>query len=549
MRAVKIAFPSLPRLGFLVWLWLLACLVLPFSARALSPLIITNVSVVNVSPSSFSLVWANSSVVAPSVSVYADAGGLTNLAGQVGLELYPLHTGDPSLTNAYARRLNEASLRQKTASQDLAMVRISDCLPGVTYYYRLQTTNSFGQQAVWPASGPLPGVTTAQSTAFVLDSQQLLLNLPGFDPSGSVVILSNSNTPSLLAAVAGDGAPSNEVFFSVSDMLAAAGNTNFTPLGVQEFTATVMGLSSNAVAQTYSVDFTAQFAVGGASQFSLGNYAVLSLGSSVMQAGTTAVIPINLYASGITNLSYVLNLPTNRFSAISLQALSSQLGVVSLQTAASNRLQLTFGSAPGQTLLGNQELAQLNLTAISNQTSAFIPLAPQSLQGLNADGSIVNNFAVESGRLVVVGNDPLLEALRAANGSRSLALYGLPGDAYEIQSATNLAQPVAWQNVLSVPMTNLQAVLALNSSPPNIFYRAYSMQPDPPIVQALLSGASRTLLVYGRPGTNYVVQYTTNLSGVVTWRPALSYTLTNAFQYLNGLANTNALIFYRLQRP
>src|SRR5439155_4010183 len=103
-----------------------------------SALSITNVSPVNVTPAGFSIVFQTSESAAPGISVYADAAGATNLGGQVGIERYPLHTGNPKLTDPYARRQNLAAIRQKTQNQNLAQVRVSGCQPGGTYYYPRQ---------------------------------------------------------------------------------------------------------------------------------------------------------------------------------------------------------------------------------------------------------------------------------------------------------------------------------------------------------------------------------------------------------------------------
>jgi hypothetical protein len=59
-------------------------------------------------------------------------------------------------------------------------------------------------------------------------------------------------------------------------------------------------------------------------------------------------------------------------------------------------------------------------------------------------------------------------------GARSLALYGNPGTDYELQASTDLGNPAAWDNVLSISMTNLMQILSVpDTNPPAIFYRAY----------------------------------------------------------------------------
>jgi len=505
---------------------------------------VTNVSVVNITPSTFSVVWVTTGGATPTLSVFADPGGVTNLAGQVGLEYYPLHTGSPACTNAYDRRLNESVLRQKTSGLGLVQVRVSHCQPHTPYYFRIQETDNQAGVTFWPSNGALPVVTTALDTAYVVQSRQLVFNVPGLDPAGSIVLLSNSNTPSRLAAVAGDGVRSNEVYFSLSDLLDASGATNYVLLGNQSFTATVLGASTTET-QTYSLNFTTDFLVGQGSQISLSEFLVLSLGSGVVRAGSTATLPVGVYASGITNLSFSISLPTNLLESLSFQSVSPQVGSASLQILNSNTVVASLASAPGLTLEGDQQLAQFVLATASNQPSVFLPLAPVSLQARNLDGSSVSSLAASSASLVIVNHQALLQNAIAVDGTRSLSLYGLPGYSYEIQKSTTLA---AWTDLIRVPMTNLVEVFSgLDTNVSRIFYRAYEFTADPPWVQGL-AGQNHSLLVYGRPGTNYVVQYATNLSHVVNWYPLMSYTLTNSFQTITNLPNTNPVIFYRVKR-
>ncbi len=353
----------------------------------------------------------------------------------------------------------------------------------------------------------------------------------------------------MLAAVVGDGVSSNQVFFSLSDLIAATGNTNYVPLGVQEFTATVLSDSTNVLAQTFSLGFTTAFLVGQANLVDLGNYLVLGIGSAISRAGQPGSVPLTLNASSITNLSFLLELPTNRFSSLSLQTTSPLSSSAALQPVSSNIVRVVLTALPGQTLQGNQQIALLNFVTASNQSSAFVNFSPQALQGVNFDGTPVNLLAAQAGRLVIVGNEPLLEALRVPGGDRSLALYGKPWASYALESTTNLSS-TAWTHMLRVPMTNLvQFFSGLDTNSAAVLYRAYEFTADPPLLEARLANQARSLLVYGRAGTNYTLQYSTNLSGVVTWYPLLSYTLTNSFQTINNLGSADPMIFYRLKQP
>lgn len=450
------------------------------AAAAGASTVITNVATVNVTPSSFSVVWVDSPTLTasqtPAISVYADPAGSVNLAGQLGVEWYPLNSGSPAATNAYQQRLSQALLRQASQNLGFAEVRVSGCAPQTTYYYRLGVNDTNGPVATWPASGPLPSVTTALANSFVADSIQLLINVSPSAPPGSIILLSNTNTPSLLAAVVGDGTPTNQVYFSLNDLLAATGSTNFAPLGAQAVTAEELGNGPGSVPQTYDLNFTSTFDVGLENQFTLGSYLSLAVGLTMAQAGQSGSLPIQLlYGSGITNLTLALQLPTGDFSSLSVQLISSQLNSASLQVVNPGLVSINLGASYGQALQGAQELAQLNFTIVTNQASAFVPVTPQVQQAVNSDGSLTTNFQAQAGQILIIGRQPVLQLLPTTpNGARSLVLYGNPGTNYALQASTNLGNSAAWHNVLSILMTNLaQVISGLDTNPPAIFYRAH----------------------------------------------------------------------------
>jgi hypothetical protein len=172
---------------------------------------------------------------------------------------------------------------------------------------------------------------------------------------------------------------------------------------------------------------------------------------------------------------------------------------------------------------------------------------------LNSDGSQTTNVLGQPGQLVIVGQQPLLQTMLGAGGARSLALYGIPFDSYELQYATNLANPIQWINLMRVPMTNLvQVFQGLDTHPSTIFYRAYQFYANPPLLDISPAPAGSgpvSITAYGQTGTNYVLQYSTNLSSSLAWHPLLSYTITNSFLTLTNIGNTNAAMFFRIMKP
>ena len=322
-----------PSLIFALFLWM--------AHSAFGQISISNVTVVNVTPTSFSVVWSEATAlggpVTPAISVFADAAGTTNLAGQVGLEFFPLNSGSTNATNAYQQRLSQSFLQQQSQNLGLAEVRVSGLSPRTTYYFQVQAGDTRGAQAASPSSGPFPSVTTAQENGFVVDSVQLVISFPPVNPPGSIITLSNALSPSLLAAVIGDGAGSNQVYFSLSDILAASGNTNLVPVGDVVFTANVLGNTEGTAPQTYDVVFTTNFTVGQGNQFAIGQFLGLSVGSTAALAGTSGTLPLGIfYGTGVTNLTFNLTLPTNLFSTLSIQNASGQIGSSAVQMISPN---------------------------------------------------------------------------------------------------------------------------------------------------------------------------------------------------------------------
>jgi hypothetical protein len=100
-------------------------------------------------------------------------------------------------------------------------------------------------------------------------------------------------------------------------------------------------------------------------------------------------------------------------------------------------------------------VAWLVLTAATNQHSAFVPVVIGPSIGTASDGTLVTNYVTQAGRVVVVGQDPLLEAGMDTNGQAQLTIYSLPGSTNLLLSTTNLVAWVIKQQVISTNLTQL----------------------------------------------------------------------------------------------
>ncbi len=89
-----------------------------------------------------------------------------------------------------------------------------------------------------------------------------------------------------------------------------------------------------------------------------------------------------------------------------------------------------------------------------------------------ANGTLGANFAPQSGRVVIVGEEPLLEALPAASNQVQLLQYAIPGSEVTLQWTPYLP-PVEWLPFGQTTQTNLvQETGTFAPTGPGLFFRA-----------------------------------------------------------------------------
>jgi hypothetical protein len=198
------------------------------------------------------------------------------------------------------------------------------------------------------------------------------------------------------------------------------------------------------------------------------DFVEVMLGAAVLRSGESGSVPVQFLSTvGVTNVQSLLVVPENRLSNLSLQALAPELRSAGLQMQAPGLARLNFDTLAGQPLISSQLLAQLRFTAVSTQ-SAIIPLTMASLSAQQTNGLPVGRVIPTAGRVVVVAEEPLLEALNTSDSQRQLVLYGPPGQGYLIQRSAGL--PAQWETAWEGPLTNIYQVIPAPGA--SGFYRA-----------------------------------------------------------------------------
>ncbi len=373
----------------------------------------------------------------------------------------------------------------------------------------------------WTEVSSLKPVISQVGNVSLMATKKLKLTLSASDPSSLPIALS-----------LGAGAPQG-ILLSNTTLL-------WTPSCEQGSSSNVITIWASETVSPY-LSNSMSFAV------IVGDCAELQVGSTLVLAGSNGIVPLTALATGnVTNIAFTLDFPTNRLVNWGIDASNGAIGSLVVQGLNTTQSVFTLSARSGQSLSGVPVLGSLSFSATAG-SSAFIPL---TMTGFGA--TEINNVSVATtfstnGRVVLIGPEPLLET-QTSGGSKGLILYGIPGNSYQIQSSVNLDSAANWSNFTRVPMTNLLATFSNLAAPaPAVFYRAYSFQASPPILDLVMSGQQPGLLAFGVKGTNYHLQTSTGIGAFAGWTNYVGYTLTNSFQMLTNIPNSKPALFYRIK--
>jgi hypothetical protein len=196
----------------------------------------------------------------------------------------------------------------------------------------------------------------------------------------------------------------------------------------------------------------------------------LGVGSAVLQVGQSSGIPVNLFSTvGITNLSFSLAVPANRFTNYTITPSNSTIASATVQAVGSSPPVFTLVTQPGQTLPTSSLLGTIGFTALPGN-SAFVAVAATNVLGFKSDGSGVGNVTSLAGQITVIGLHPLLGSTLGGNSMITLTLYGNPGSNYQMAYTTNLAL-TNWQIGETITLTNVQQNVNLPATNAHMYFR------------------------------------------------------------------------------
>jgi hypothetical protein len=393
------------------------------------------------------LAWISSCAIAlgsQSVSLQWNPNTDTNVAG------YALYIGTTS--GDYTSRIDVGTNTVST---------ISGLTNGTTYYFvttdydseDVESTPSNQAEYVTPTNNP--PVLNAISNYNVGALSNLLINTTATDS-----VRTNQLTFSL-----GSGAPTNMYIDPTNGELewmvplTAAGTTNSVTVQVTD-----NGTPPQSASQTFTI--------------TVSNYVQLSFGQSIVPLGQTNSVPLILTSSGsVTNVSFVLNVPANRMTNLSVTSLVPTIATVSQGTNGAAHSVVTIKALSGQSLQGQVTVGQLNYKAITNLPSCFAVLNATGITATQSNGVPILSTINGLGHAVLIGSQPLMQSFIMTNKQQNVMVYGTAGTNYQLQSRIGLVG--TWTNEpapAAVMPTNL--FFTFSNVPPAAsqkYYRVHAM--------------------------------------------------------------------------
>lgn len=277
------------------------------------------------------------------------------------------------------------------------------------------------------------------------------------------------------------------------------------------------------------------------------DYVALSLSDQTLHVGDVGNTPIILRSSAaVQAIEFTLASPGDVLTNFAVRDLASQITSSSL-TPVEGGLRISLTAGAGQSLQGVTQIAALTYKCTrTNQPSGVVLLQPDALSATLVN-SVPAKLTATSGRVTIVGQQLLLQAVLTPGSTRGLVLFAPVGTPVEIQTSTNL---LAWQPWQSLTTTSLAT--RWESGLPNnrgLFVRAVeSSGRQGPLLRALLgTGGLRQLSLDATVGSKIQIQTSTDLR---SWQDWQLVTVTNRSTTWNsGLATDRTLFIRAIQQP
>jgi hypothetical protein len=256
-----------------------------------------------------------------------------------------------------------------------------------------------------------------------------------------------------------------------------------------------------------------------------------SLGEAILLAGENGFVSLALVSTaGLTNLLAEVTVPAFGLTPPQLGGISPLVASSTLQDLGAGRYRVSLVSQPGQSIRGSNILAQLHFGTMADQSSAFLPLSLANITARQPDGSAVGTTFTRDGRVVIIGEQPLLDLVPSGEALR-LRLFARAGDTYDLESASAVTGP--WAKATRVRFVGRE----MNWLPPfdagmdgTGFYRLVGVDVSESFFEIRQHDATgMDVIFYGERGRTFDLETTDRLGLGSVWTMFQTQSMTNTF--------------------
>lgn len=135
-----------------------------------------NVTVVDVTPTEFSVIWQSDEVSDPQIAIYESANREKEITSDFEVATYPMQGAGEELAN-FEQRNYLSALKEVTRSKGLSKIRVGGLTPDSQYFFRVfSNSNSNSNSGHWPLVDTY-SVKTEQENSFSQDAVQLIVDI------------------------------------------------------------------------------------------------------------------------------------------------------------------------------------------------------------------------------------------------------------------------------------------------------------------------------------------------------------------------------------
>lgn len=171
----------------------------------------------------------------------------------------------------------------------------------------------------------------------------------------------------------------------------------------------------------------------------------------------------------LTSISCLVSLSSDRLQNLRIEPLVPELASAILIPYPTGGYSLQLQATPGQLLQGKRAIANLRFDAGTSAHSELVTVELDQVRGVRASGQSTPNGGGHTGRVVLIGLEPLVAIQPGA--SPTLELFGLPNQRYVIQQSPTADPKGSWPPLLNYTQTNLLQTLQITSGGHMNYYR------------------------------------------------------------------------------